>query len=128
MREEAVNRKMLVDVPESLGAAMADRIIRGDPISDVLEMFVDEITTTAGVGTGTDTALGSPAAHKVQKAQRKKAAASYRKYRKMMMKMGRHKSERKTLDLYFSETGLGRGPRRVREALRKALREEGFKV
>lgn len=119
---------MLPDVPDSLGKAMADRIIRGEKAHDVLEMFVDELTTTVGVGTGTDTALGSPPAHKVQKQQRKKALAQYQKYRGKLRKEGSYTTDQKAFGLFMSEVGMLGVSRKFRERLRKEVREAGFKV
>lgn len=127
-REESINRSMMSAVSDDLGAAMADRIIRGESAHDVLEMFVDEITTTAGVGTGTDTALGSPPAHKVQKQQRKKALAQFKKYRGKLKQEGKYTSDKKALSLFIMEVGLSKAPREIRNRLRQTAREAGYKV
>ena len=126
--ESQINRQMLVDVPDELGAAMADRIISGVPVSDVLEMFVDEITTTTNVGSGTATALGSPAAHKVQKAQRKKAMSRYKDYLKKMKMKGKYESDKKAFASFMDSTGISRSSRGIRERFRRMARAEGFKV
>lgn len=127
-REESINRRMLPDVPDGFGTAMADRIIRGEKVHDVLEMFVDELTTTAGVGSGTDTALGSAPAHKVQKQQRKKAMVRFKQFKGKLKKEGRYTTDKKALSLFMSETGLARAPREVRNRLRQNVREAGYKV
>ncbi len=127
-REESINRSMMSVVSDDLGAAMADRIIRGEKAHDVLEMFVDEITTTAGVGSGTDTALGSPPAHKVQQQQRKKALSQFKKFRGKLKQEGRYTSDKKALSLFISEVGLAKAPREVRSRLTQTVREAGYKV
>ncbi|KKM89016.1 hypothetical protein LCGC14_1252900 [marine sediment metagenome] len=126
--EELVNRRMLPRIPGGLGAAMADRIIRGESAHDVLEMFVDEITTTVGVGSGTDTALGSPPAHKVQKQQRKKALAQFKKYQGKLRKEGRYTTDQKAFGLFMAEVGMLRVSRKFKQKLRQEVREAGYKV
>lgn len=119
---------MFPDVPGGLGTAMADRIIRGEKVHDVLEMFVDEITTTVGVGSGTDTALGSPPAHKVQKQQRKKALAQYQKYRGKLRKEGKYTTDQKAFGLFMSEVGMLGLSRKFKQKFRQEVREAGYKV
>lgn len=127
-REESINRSMMRPMSDDMGAVLADRIIRGENPRDVLEMYVDELTTTAGVGSGTDTALGGPPAYKVQKQQRKKALVRFKNFKGKLKKEGKYTTDKKALSLFMSETGLARAPREVRNRLRHNVREAGYKV
>lgn len=107
---------------------MADRVISGVPITDVLEMFVDEITTSVNVGSGTATRLGAPAAHKVQKKQRKTAMSRMKGYMKKLKLKGKYESDKKSFASFMDSMGLGRSSSALRERFRKMARAEGFKV